>query len=106
MTISETLAEKLNEAGQLLAAIAQGSAEERIAYLILHLTRRIRRSSIVRDERYFFPLTQQHIADAVGLTAVHVSRVLSVFRARGWMMISDGTLEIFDRQELNRIGLF
>jgi CRP/FNR family transcriptional regulator, anaerobic regulatory protein len=106
MTISETLAEKLNEAGQLVAAIAHGSAEERIAYLILHLTRRIRRRSIVRDERYFFPLTQQHIVDAVGLTAVHVSRVLSSFRARGWMMISGGALEIFDRQELKRIGLF
>lgn len=104
--VSESIAEKLNETRRLLAAVAQGSAEERIAFLILHLSDRIRRRNVVRDERYLFPLLQQHMADALGLTSVHVSRVMASFRARGWMRLHDGVLEIFNRRELERIGSF
>ena len=104
--ISESITEKLNETRRLLTIVAQGSAEERIAFLILHLSHRIKRRSVVREERYFFPLLQQHIADALGLTPVHVSRVLASFRARGWMQIYDGVLQILNRQELERIGSF
>ncbi len=104
-TVSSSIAEKLNEARQLLTAVARGSAEQRIAFLILHLAGRLGRQSVVRGERYVFPLLQQHIADALGLTAVHVSRVMAAFRTRGWMNLSDGILEISNRPELERLGL-
>jgi CRP/FNR family transcriptional regulator len=82
----------------------QRSAEERIAYLFLHLTQRIAARSVIREQRYPFPLRRQHIADAVGLTAVHVSRVLSLFRERGLVELSDGVLKVFNLPELQRIG--
>jgi CRP-like cAMP-binding protein len=85
-------------------ALGQYSAEERIAYLLLHLTRRISARSVIREQRYLFPLRQQHIADAVGLTPVHVSRVLSLFRDRGIVGLSDGVLQVFNPHELERIG--
>ena len=80
------------------------SAEERIAYLLLHLTQRIAARSVIRDQRYPFPLRQQHIADAVGLTPVHVSRVFGLFRDRGIAELSDGVLQVFNLRELEHIG--
>jgi len=91
-------------ADEMLTALGQRSAEERIAYLFLHLMRRIATRSVIREQRYPFPLRQQHIADAVGLTPVHVSRVLSLFRERGLVVLSDGVLQVFNLPELERIG--
>lgn len=93
------------DAAQLIAVLGQCSAEQRIAHLLLHLTRRIAVVHVVRERRYPFPLRQQHIADAVGLTPVHVSRVLSLFRERRIVALSDGVLEVIDAPALERIGL-
>jgi CRP/FNR family transcriptional regulator len=89
---------------ELLTALGQHSAEERIAHLLLHLMRRIAARSVIREQRYPFPLRQQHIADAVGLTPVHVSRVLSLFRERGIVELSEAVLQVFNLTELERIG--
>lgn len=89
---------------ELLAVLAQCSAEQRIAYLLLHLIRRIAARQVIREQRYPFPLRQQHIADAVGLTPVHVSRVLGLLRDRGIVVLTDGVLEILDLPALERIG--
>jgi CRP/FNR family transcriptional regulator len=91
-------------ADRMQTALGQYSAEERIAYLLLHLTQRIAARSVIREQRYPFPLRQQHVADAVGLTSVHVSRVLSLFRDRGIIELSDGVLQVFNLPELERIG--
>jgi CRP-like cAMP-binding protein len=60
--------------------------------------------NVIRDQRYPFPLRQQHIADAVGLTSVHVSRVLGLFRDRRLLALSEGVLTVFNPSELERIG--
>jgi CRP-like cAMP-binding protein len=92
------------EAAELATALGQLSAEERIAYLLLHLMSRIAKGSVIRDQRYPFPLRQQHIADTVGLTPVHVSRVLGAFRDRRLLALSEGVLTVFNLPELQRIG--
>jgi CRP-like cAMP-binding protein len=91
-------------ADRMQTALGQGSAEERIAYLLLHLTQRIAARSVIREQRYPFPLRQQHIADAVGLTPVHVSRVFSLFRDRSIVELSEGVLQVLNLPELERIG--
>ena len=52
-----------------------------------------------------FPLRQHHVADAVGLTPVHVSKVLSEFRRSGVLKISDRSLTILDPVGFRRIAL-
>jgi CRP-like cAMP-binding protein len=89
---------------ELLTALGQRTAEERIAHLLLHLMPRIAARSVIREQRYPFPLRQQHIADAVGLTPVHVSRVIGAFRERRLLDVSDGFLRIINLPELERIG--
>lgn len=94
----------INDADALMTSLGQRSADERIAYLFLHLMRRIAARNVVRDQRYRIPLKQQHIADAVGLTPEHVSRVLSQFRERNLIEFSGGVLHVRDAAELERIG--
>jgi CRP-like cAMP-binding protein len=94
-----------NDVDELLAVVGQGSAEERIAYLFLHLMKRIATRSVIREQRYRFPLRQHHIAETVGLTPVHVSRVVGLFRVRGLIDMSGGFLTVLNLTELERIGL-
>jgi CRP/FNR family transcriptional regulator len=102
--LASSCSTELEAANELSIALGQRSAEERIAYLFLHLMQRIAAQGVIREERYRFPLRQQHIADAVGLTAVHVNRVLSLFRERGIVVLSHGVLQVLNRPELELIG--
>jgi CRP-like cAMP-binding protein len=101
---AECCSEEARAADDTIAVLGQFSAEERIAHLFLQLMKRIASRNVIRDQRYRVPLRQQHIADAVGLTPVHVSRVLSAFRERGIADLSNGVLEIFNLSELQRLG--
>jgi CRP-like cAMP-binding protein len=95
----------VRHATELLTALGQCTAEQRIAHLLLHLIPRIAARNVIREQRYPFPLRQQHIADAVGLTPVHVSRVLGSFRERQLVDLSEGVLKVINLPELERIGL-
>ena len=85
-----------DEADELLADVGQRVAEERIARLILRLIRRLAARGLVSDRTVSFPLRQQHIADTVGLTAVHVSRIISALRKQEVVDISRGSLQVID----------
>jgi CRP-like cAMP-binding protein len=60
--------------------LGRGNAEERLAGLLLELRDRLAARDVGDGRRYPLPITQQHIADHVGLTVVHVNRVLRRFR--------------------------
>jgi CRP-like cAMP-binding protein len=64
-----------DRANQLAVDLGLCTANERIAHLILNLWDRLARRGLARDHTIDFPLRQHHIADATGLTTVHVNRV-------------------------------
>jgi CRP-like cAMP-binding protein len=103
-TIGQSCVADACDATEFLAVLGQCSAEQRIAYLLLHLIRRIAARHVIREQRYPFPLRQLHIADAVGLTSVHVSRVLRLLRERRIVLLSEGVLEVIDLPALEKIG--
>ena len=92
------------DANQKLAELGQRSADEKIALLILQLMERLSERGLVHDQSFEFPLRQQHIADAVGLTPVHVSRVMGILRKAGLIELQQGILKIINLAELRRIG--
>ena len=99
-----SLAESCRASYELMVVLGQLPAERRIAYLFLSLIRRIASRNVVLHHRYPMPLRQRHIADAVGLTPVHVSRVLALFRERRILTLVDGVLEVAAPAELERLG--
>jgi CRP-like cAMP-binding protein len=66
--------------------------------------RRVASRSFIWEQRYPLPLRRKHIADTVGLTPVHVSRVLGVFRERDLMSFSGGIPQVGNLPELERMG--
>jgi len=104
MALAKTCSEEAESSDLMIAELGQCSAEERIAFLLLKLMKRVATRNVIREQQYPFPLRQQHIADAVGLTAVHVSRVLGTFRDRGIAERSYGVLKVGDLGELTHLG--
>lgn len=100
----DSVARQVRGADELLVVLGQCTADERVAYLILHLTRRMQSQGLASDHRYRFPLKQTHIADALGITSECVCRVLGRFRKHGILALSGGYLEILNFAELERIG--
>lgn len=85
-------------------------AHESIAFLLLEL---YHRSRILISKDYdpktnsiVFPLTQEDIGDAVGLTNVHVNRVLRQFNKCGLIQCQRKRLQILDEEKLSEIGEF
>lgn len=87
-----------------LASVGQRSALERIAFLILHIVQRIDGLGLVKDDACEFPLTQQHIADAMGLSLVHTNKTLRRLVRDGYAEIGGGKLRILKRSALEGLA--
>jgi hypothetical protein len=51
-----------------------------------------------------FPLTQQHLADALGLSLAHTNKTLRKLERRGLYRIDDGWLKLLDPKALARLA--
>jgi len=91
-------------AHELAVDLGRRAADERIARLILNLHDRLGSRGLVDGFSMEFPLRQHHVADATGLTAVHVSKVLSEFRRNGLIEISERALTILRPAEFQRLA--
>lgn len=58
-----------------LAAVGRTAAIARVAALLLDLDERLAAAGLAKGKGFDLPVTQEHIGDHVGLTAVHVNRV-------------------------------
>ncbi len=98
--------EETLRADQLIVDLGRRTADERIARLILNLAERLTQRGMVQPGtmEMDFPLRQHHIADATGLTPVHVSKVLTEFRRSGLINISDRSLTVLDPAGFRRVA--
>ncbi len=89
-----------------LLTAGRRSAAERIAALVAGLYRRSDTLGLVRDSAIEFPLTQQHIADALGLSLVHTNKTLARLRSSGLFTIQDGRLRLDNPRALGRFAQY
>lgn len=89
----------------VLLSVGRRSATERMAMLLVLLYRRAASSGLKRpDGGVPFPLTQGHIADLLGLSAVHTNRVLQQLRRQGLVSLKEGVLTVGDLRALRRVA--
>jgi CRP-like cAMP-binding protein len=86
--------------------LGRRDARSRIAHLLCELADRLNASGVSDGEEYDFPLTQEQIADAAGLTAVHTNRTLQSLRKDGLISLSSSRLSILDWNALADLGDF
>jgi CRP/FNR family transcriptional regulator len=102
--LSRMLVEERMEADQLALDLGRRPADERIARLILKLAKRLAPRGMMNGQTMEFPLRQRHIADATGLTPVHVSKMMGELQRAELIEISDRSLTILNDAELYRIA--
>src|SRR5689334_16844929 len=86
--------------------IGQRSAYERLGHLLVELYLRLQTVGRARNGRCDFPLTQNDLADATGLTAVHVNRTLQELRGDGLIELERKQLHILDLDRLMDVSMF
>lgn len=87
-----------------LLTAGRRNAMERVAMLLLHLYRRLERIGLAENGSIGFPLTQQHIADALGLSLVHTNKTLRRLAQLGLHRFAGGRLFILNPRALARIA--
>ena len=81
------------------------TAQQRTAHLLCELVERMRHAGATGDT-VSFPFTQAELADALGLTPVHVGRMLQSLRAERTIDVSNGLLSILNWRELKQAASF
>lgn len=86
--------------------IGQRTAYERIAHLFCEMFVRLRTTGRTDDDECEFPLTQSEIAEATGLTQVHVNRTIQEMRRDQLIELRNKRLKVFDLDRLMAVALF
>jgi len=87
-----------------LFSLGQCSAEERLAHLVTDLRERAAARGMPEGEPMLLPLGRDILADALGLTPVHVSRILTKLAQEGLVEFRRGALTILDGKRLQDIA--
>jgi CRP-like cAMP-binding protein len=87
-----------------LVNIGRRSAIERLAHLFLELGQRLKMVGLVSSTGFACPLNQYVLADALGLTAIHVNRVLRQLRERDLITVKAHQVIIHDLDALRELA--
>jgi CRP-like cAMP-binding protein len=89
-----------------LTSLGRRKASIRTAYLLLELGVRLAKVGLADEEGYDCPLTQNDLADALGLTPIHMSRTLRELRQADLVSLHNGRLTFLDREALKNFAQF
>ncbi|WP_033921543.1 Crp/Fnr family transcriptional regulator [Sphingomonas sp. 37zxx] len=89
-----------------IVSMGRRSSIERVAHLMCELYLRARNIGLAGDGEFAFPMSQLVLADALGMTAVHINRVLQELRLTGAMALHRGSVDIIDPIKLVHIAGF
>ena len=89
-----------------IVSLGRRSSAERAAHLLLELHIRAVRTGVASPDGMELPLSQVVLADALGMSPVHVNRVLQELRHSGAIALRRGVLRIQDAAALTKFSGF
>jgi CRP-like cAMP-binding protein len=89
-----------------LIDVGRRSALERVAHFLLELLTRLRTVGLADEKSYRMPLTQELIADVLGLSVPHVNRTLRQLRGDGLVTIEEQRVVINDIDAMSALADF
>ncbi|VXD02027.1 hypothetical protein SPHINGOT1_380010 [Sphingomonas sp. T1] len=92
--------------GHVIVNIAHRKAYQRIAHLMCELHTRLSCLGLVSGSTCAVPLTQEQLGNALGLTSIHVNRMLKRLRNEGLMEFHKRTLTLRNLAELHAVAGF
>jgi CRP-like cAMP-binding protein len=92
--------------GEHLLSLGRRSARERVAHLFLELWARLKVRGLATGDQLQVPLTQQIVADALGLSVVHVNRTLRQLAAEGLLTVKRESVTLLNLDQLQLVSGF
>ncbi|QKV17936.1 Crp/Fnr family transcriptional regulator [Oricola thermophila] len=86
--------------GEHIVNIGRRNAAVRLAHLMLELGTRLESVGLAEADGYDCPLTQYDLADALGLTPIHVNRMLRELRQSDLLSFRNGRVKFVNRDAL------
>jgi CRP-like cAMP-binding protein len=86
--------------------VGRRDSRARVAHLLCEFSLRLEAAGMAHNHRYELPMTQEQLADAVGLTSVHVNRVLRQLEEEGLIDRNRRAITISDWARLRDVGDF
>jgi CRP-like cAMP-binding protein len=102
--IAWLLTQRQRRADRLLAAFSCLDARGRLATIFLDFYTRLQRRKLIAASEYNLPLTQIQIGSYLGLTEVHVNRVLRSLRDERIVQMDKHCVTILDLEELTNLA--
>ncbi len=91
---------------QWMVGLGRRDAHGRIAHLLCELLVRLRAVELVADHAFELPVTQAELSDALGISTVHVNRVLQDLRGENLITLRGGSLKVLNWAGLQEAGEF
>ena len=104
LSVIASLARMQSRGDRLAAEIGRLDAAERICVFLLDIYDRLRGRGLIRDPNYYLPITQEQIADHLGLTLVHVNRCLRRLRDQQIVTFNRPAASILDIERVREIA--
>ena len=89
-----------------LVSIGRRSAMERTAHFFMEMAERLSLVGLATEAEFDCPLTQYVLADALGLSPIHVNRVLRQLREQNLLTLRKGNVKIHDLNGLRQLAGF
>jgi len=102
--VSWLLVRRQQRTDHLLTAISSLDARGRVAAILLEFYKRLYARKLIAARTYTMPLTQQHIGQYLGLTVVHVNRVLRSLRNDRIVLLEKNSVTILDLERLRKLA--
>jgi CRP-like cAMP-binding protein len=87
-----------------LLSVGRRTALERAAYLVAFLYQRAASVGLVGNAPLLIPISQQHVADTLGLSIVHTNKTLRKLAGRGLIRWHDRACEVLDPAALRDLA--
>ncbi len=87
-----------------LVNIGRRTAQERMAHFFLELAERLKLVGLATETQFEHPLNQSLIADVLGLSDIHVNRVLRQLREQDLLTVREGKVSIHDLSGLRKLA--
>jgi CRP-like cAMP-binding protein len=90
-----------------VANVGRRDARTRVAHLLCEFSLRLKVAGLGEDNLYELPMTQEQLADATGLTSVHVNRTMKGLESDGLIArVNPRSISIGDWKKLAKVGDF
>ncbi len=89
-----------------IVSIGRRTALEKVAHFMVEISIRLGMLGMDIDKKFDFPIRQEHIADILGLSSIHVNRSMNELKRHGYIEYNRSSLTILDKEKLLSLANF